>query len=128
MENFNKTSLLGIELALFTIFTSSSFLLFTWGSVIGYYLTILLASFLSGAVLVDFERTLKLVSIAFIASCIGFVLLNILPVTFYGEAYTGEINSIVALNTAELSRKAIISFPIAIFTCLFGCFLGEALV
>lgn len=122
-----KTSILGIELALFTIFTSSNILLFTWESVIGYYSLIILASFLGGVVIVDFERSLKLVSIAYIASCIALVLLHMLPAMLYGETYTGEINFIVAVTATELSRIVIISFPISIFTCLFGCFSGRSL-
>jgi len=122
MENTKIMSILGIEIALFIIFTSSNLLLFVWNTIIGYYLLILLASFLGGAFIVDFGRSLKLVSIAFISSCIVFVLLYILPPTLYGESYTGQIDSMVAIITTNLARTVIISFPVSIFTCLFGCF------
>jgi hypothetical protein len=119
-------AILGIELALLIIFTSSNFLLFTWGSAIGYYLLILLASFFGGTLIVDFNRSLKLVSIAYIASCIALISLYALPAMLYGEAYPGEINIIVAITATNLSKIAIISFPISVFTCLFGCFSGRS--
>lgn len=126
MENTKTTPILGIEIALFIIFTSSNFLLFAWNTIIGYYLLIILASFFGGALMVDFDRSLKLVSIAYISSCIVFILLYILPPTLYGESYPGQIDSMVAIVTTNLARTVIISFPVSIFTCLFGCFSGKA--
>ena len=125
MTNLKTT--LGIELALFIIFTSSYFLLFTWGSTIAHYLLIVLASFFGGTLIIDFNRSLKLVSIAYIASCIALISLYALPAMLYGETYAGEINVIVAVTATDLSKIAIISFPISIFTCLFGCFSGRSL-
>ena len=127
MKNLQKPSILKIGLALFMIFTSSNFLLFTWESAIGYYSLTILASFFGGALIVDFERSLKLISIAYIASCIVLVLLYPLPVILYGESYAGEIDSIVAVTATTLSRTVIISFPISIFACLSGCFSGRSL-
>ena len=120
-------TILGIELALFTIFTSSNFLMFTWENAIAYYLLIGLASFFGGTLIVDFNRSLILVSIAYIASCIALISLYVLPAMLYGETYPGEIDVIVAVTATDLAKVALISFPISIFTCLFGCFSGRSL-
>ena len=120
-------TILGIELALFTIFTSSNFLMFTWENAIAYYLLIGLASFFGGTLIVDFNRSLILVSIAYIASCIALISLYALPAMLYGETYPGEIDVIVAVTATDLAKVALISFPISIFTCLFGCFSGRSL-
>jgi len=120
-------TILGIELALFIIFTSSNFSLFTWENAIAYYLLIGLASFFGGTLILDFSRSLILVSIAYIASCIALISLYTLPAMLYGETYPGEIDVIVAVTATDLSKVAVISFPISIFTCLFGCFSGRSL-
>lgn len=127
MTKLKKTSILGIELALFIIFTASNFSLLTWRNAIAYYLLIMLASFFGGTLILDFNRSLKLVSIAYIASCVALISLYALPAMLYGETYPGETNVIVALTATDLSKVAIISFPISIFTCLFGCFSGRSL-
>lgn len=128
MEKVKTTSILGIILALSTILTSSNFLLLIWRSTTGYYLLIILASFFGGVLIVDLERSLKLISIAYLVSCIAFVLLCILPPMLYGEAYIGQIDVIVAVTVVELSKDVIISFPVSIFTCIFGSFSGKALL
>jgi len=120
-------TIIGIELALFTIFTSSNFLMFTWENAIAYYLLIGLASFFGGTLIVDFNRSLILVSIAYVASCIALISLYALPAMLYGETYPGEIDVIVAVTATNLAKVALISFPISIFTCLFGCFSGRSL-
>jgi hypothetical protein len=128
MEKVKTTFILGIILALFTIFASSNFLLLAWGSIIGYYSLIMLASFLGGVLIVDLERGLKLISIAYFASCIALVFLFVLPPMLYGEVYTGQIDVIVAVTLVAHSKNVIISFPVSIFTCIFGCFSGKALL
>lgn len=120
-------TIIGLELALFIIFTSSNFSLFIWESAIAYYLLIGLASFLGGTLILDFSRSLILVSIAYIASCIALISLYALPAMLYGETYPGEIDVIVAVTATDLSKAAVISFPISIFTCLLGCFSGRSL-
>ena len=120
-------TILGIELALFIIFTSSNFSLFTWENAIAYYLLIGLASFFGGTLILDFSRSLILVSIAYIASCIALISLYALPAMLYGETYPGEIDVIVAVTATDLAKVALISFPISIFTCLSGCFSGRSL-
>lgn len=120
-------TIIGLELALFIIFTSSNFSLFIWESAITYYLLIGLASFLGGTLILDFSRSLILVSIAYIASCIALISLYALPAMLYGETYPGEIDIIVAVTATNLAKVAVISFPISIFTCLFGCFSGRSL-
>lgn len=126
MRRSEITSILAMELALFTIFASSNFFLFAWESPIGYYLLIILASFFGGALIVDFARSLKQVSIAYIAGCIGFLFFYILPPILYGESYPGQIDATVAVVATQLSRIVIVSFPVSVFTCLFGCFSTRA--
>lgn len=93
----------------------------------GYYLLVLSASFLCGTIIVEFETTLKIILITFIAGVIAFVWFTTLPATLFGENFNGEINMLVTLFSTEYSRVVIISFPASIFACLFGCFLGRAL-
>ncbi|MHA1685521.1 MAG: hypothetical protein ACTSYD_03835 [Candidatus Heimdallarchaeaceae archaeon] len=125
MKN-SKKFVLGIEFALIIIFTSAGFLLFLWKSTIGYFLAVILSSLLGGILIIDFDESLKLVSIAFIAGCILFVVLSTLPAFIFGEIYSGEINFIVAQISTNYSRIIIISFPLSVFSCLFGCFLGKS--
>jgi hypothetical protein len=125
MKSIRK-SILGVGLALFIIFVSSGFLLFTWNSTVGYYTLVLSASFLCGTITVDFEKSLKILLVTFVASVIMFVWLTTLPPTIYGESHAGEINALVTLISTEYSRTLIISFPTAVFACLFGCFFGRS--
>lgn len=119
------TTVLGIGLSLYVIFTSSNFMLFAWKNIIGYYLFLVFASYLGGALTVEFDTSLKLHSIAFISSCIGFVLLYILSPILYGEQYPGQIDSMVAVVSTQMARTVILSFPVSIFACLLGCFSSE---
>jgi hypothetical protein len=121
-----KKLTLEVGLAIFIIYVSSGFLLFTWNSMVGYYLLVLSASWLCGMIIVDFEKSLKIILITFVVGFITFVWLTTLPSTIYGESYKGEINMIVTLISTEFSRTVIISFPAAVFACLFGCFLGKS--
>jgi hypothetical protein len=122
-----KKLILGIELALIVIVISSGFLMFVWSNPIAYYLLVLLGSFLAGTVIIEFEKSLKMLSIAFVVGYVIFILLYASPAAFYGEIYKTEVNAIIAIVSTELARVAIISFPISIFACLFGCFLGNSL-
>jgi len=126
MKNTKKFTL-GIELALLVIFISSGFIMFLWGNPIGYYLLVILGSFLGGIVINEFDKSLIMLSFAFIVGCILFVLLFAFPTMLYGESYTGEINVIIAIVSTELAKVIIVSFPVSIFACLFGCFLGNSL-
>jgi len=126
MEHIKRTLLLGIELALLVIFTSGNLLLFVWQNILGYYLLITLASLLGGAALTEFDISLKLVSIAYIAGCMALILVYTLPIMLYGGT-PAELNAAVAFTTVKLSKTFLISFPLSIFVCLFGCFLGKAL-
>jgi hypothetical protein len=124
----SKKLTLEVGLAIFLIYVSSGFLLFTWNSMVGYYLLVLSASLMCGMIIVDFEKSLKIILITFVVGAITFVWLTTLPSTIYGENYKGEINMIVTLISTEFSRTIIISFPAAVFACLFGCFLGKSLM
>lgn len=119
-------SILGVGLAIFIIFVSSGFLLFTWNNMAGYYMLVLLASFLCGTLITDFEKSLKILLITFVAGSIVFVWLTTLPPTVFGESHQGEINALITLISTEYSRTLIISFPVAVFACLFGCFFGKS--
>jgi hypothetical protein len=120
-------SILTMAIALTIMFISSNSLFFVWRSIIGYYLLIILASFLGGAIIMEFESSLKVVAATYIVGSILFILLYISPSMVYGEAYPREIDSLVAIITTELAKTVIISFPISVFTCLFGTFSGKAL-
>lgn len=126
MESTRKSFILGIGLSLFTVFIASDFLLFTWGYTIEYYVLVILVSFLGGAVLLDFERSLKLVSATYIISSLGIILLYALPIMVYGGD-AAEVNVVVAITTVDLAKTALISLPISIFACLFGCFSGRSI-
>lgn len=121
-----RAPLLGIVFGLLMIFTSSYLLLFTWKSMIGHYSLIVLASFFGGVLIVDFERSLKLVAGAYITSCIVVVLLYMLPAILYGEAYQGEIDVIVAITATDIARTVLISFPVSVFMSLLGCFSAKS--
>ena len=123
----NLRFILGMWFALLIIFTSLGFLLYVWKNTFGYFLAVILTSFLGGTLIVDFNRSLKLVSITFIVGCLLFVWLSTLPPLIFGEIYDGEINLIIAFLATNYSRVVIISFPISVFSCLFGCFLGKSL-
>ncbi len=120
-------TILTLGLALIIIFISSNFLQFVWQNALGYYLLIVLAGFFCGILNVEFDLSLKMVAITFITSSILFIVLYISFPLLYGEARQGEINDMVAIVTTQMARTVIISFPITIFTCLFGSFSGKAL-
>jgi len=121
-------SILGMALALFVIFTSSGYLMYTWGSAVGYYLLVTIGSFLGGMVMGNVERSLKIFSITFVSGFISFVLLGALPAVLHGENYAGEVNAIVGIIATEFAKVIIVSFPVSVFACLFGCFLGNSLL
>lgn len=123
----SKKSVLGIELALLAIFTSSGFLMFLWGNPIGYYLLVASGSFLGGTIISEFDKSIIMLSFAYIAGCFLFVFLFASPTIVYGESYKGEMNYIIAIISTELAKVIIISFPVSIFACIFGCFLGNSL-
>lgn len=126
MKLVDKSTFL-VGVATFIIFVSSGFLLFTWNSIVGYYMLVLVTSFLIGTMVVNFEKSLKIILVTFIAGSIAFVWLTSLPPTVFGESYSGEINALITLISTEYSRTVIISFPASIFACLFGCFFGKSL-
>jgi len=99
-------------------------LLFAWQNIVGYYLLTILASFFIGALTVNIERSLKLDAIAFIAGCIVFISLYILPPMLYGQSYERQVDVMIALVTTQLARTIIVSFPVSVFACLFGCLSG----
>lgn len=125
MKKIETILILGISLII--IFISGNFLQFVWKSALGYYLIIVLAGFFSGLLNAEYDSSLKMVSIAFIAGSLLFILLYISFPMLYGEGYQGEIDSMVAIVTSQMARTVIISFPITVFTCLFGSFSGKAL-
>jgi len=94
---------------------------------VGYYLLVLSASLLCGVVIVEFEASLKIILITFLAGVIMFVWLTTLPATVFGENFAGEINMVITLISTEYSRVIILSFPASVFACLFGCFIGRTL-
>ena len=124
-----KKFMLGIEFALIIIFTSLGYLLFMWQNTAGYFLAVIVTGFLGGALIVDFDRSLKLVSIAFVVGCILFTWLYTLPASMFGDPeLRGEkINYKIAYIATNYSRIVLISFPVTIFSCLSGCFLGKSL-
>jgi hypothetical protein len=122
-----KKSILGIELALLLIFISSGFVMFLWGNPLAYYLLVVVGSFLGGIMINEFDKSLIILSSAFIVGSILFIFLFAFPTILYGESYHGEINNITAIISTELAKVVIISFPVSVFACLFGCFLGNSL-
>jgi hypothetical protein len=120
-------TILTLGIALTIIYISSNLSFFIWDNIAGYYLLTILASFFGGVLIVEFDSSLKLVATTFIVSAILFVFLFISPPMLYGESYFGEINSMVGVVTTELARTVIISFPISVFACLFGCFSGKSI-
>ncbi|MGD8565976.1 MAG: hypothetical protein PVF96_06480 [Candidatus Bathyarchaeota archaeon] len=89
---------------------------------------IILASFLGGAVIVNFEKSLKIVSGTFVISCFVFLMLFLIPIFIFGEAFPGDLNVLFGLAASQLARYFILSFPVSIFACLIGAFLGASLV
>lgn len=124
--SFKNVFLIKIALALLIILTLSNYLILIWRNPVGYYLLILCASLLGGIVIADVEKGLLIMLIIYVFSCFIFVFLNILSMRIF-DAAAEEIDIVVYIATTELAKQSLITLPILVFICLYGCFLGKSL-
>jgi hypothetical protein len=125
MEKIKNVFLVEISLSLLIIFTLSNYIIFIWRNSVGYYFLIICVGFLGGVIIADVGKGLISILTIYVISCITFVFLNLLPLIIFG-ATSEEIDIVIYVTTTELARQTLITLPILVFTCIYGCFLGKS--
>lgn len=123
LRHFQRTFI--ITIASCINFVYAHLLLFIWKEpYYYYYIVIAVASFLIGAVLVDFARSIICTSASLIAGSIISVGIMIAPGIIYG-ADRVIIDASILLYSNALVKLLIISLPLSLCAVLVGAFIGE---
>lgn len=99
-------------------------LLFIWKTEFYYYVIIFTASFFTGAVVVDYVRSMFNVCISLVLGAVIAVWIAVAPPIIYGGDPI-QINAGILLYSSWAAKLLLISLPLCIFVALSGCFIGE---
>ena len=118
-----KTRILAIEISLLLIFSMSNLSLIIWNNIFLYYFLAILGGFLVGTITINIEKTLIVITIAFLLAFIISIVTSILPSYILGSLE--DVNILITLITSMLSKHLVISFPTCTFVGILGCFFGR---
>jgi hypothetical protein len=105
-------------------FVCAHLLVFIWKQPEYYYIIIGAASFLAGAIIVDFSRSILYALAALIIGSLISVAISIAPAIIYG-ADRMIVDANILYYTNYLAKLLLISLPLCIFVVIFGAFIGE---
>lgn len=106
-------------------FICAHLLIFIWKQPYYYYIVIFIASFLTGAVIVDFARSILYALASYITGSIISIVIAIAPAIIYG-ADRIIIDANILYYTSYLAKLLLISLPLCLFVVIFGAFIGES--